>query len=104
MVIDPLEDCIGFERDEGNIHKNWLRHRVTPEEAEDIFFNHPFVSSQDRSHSVREKRFRALGITTQGRRLFLVFTVRRSHIRVVSARDMSRKEIKEFNAYEEKNS
>ena len=36
---DPLESCNGFDWDEANARKNWETHRVTPEEAEDVFFN-----------------------------------------------------------------
>ncbi len=37
----PLDACTELEWDEANAHKNWERHRVTPEEAEDVFFNEP---------------------------------------------------------------
>jgi uncharacterized DUF497 family protein len=37
----PLEACAGFDWDQANAHKNRERHRVTPEEAEDVFFNEP---------------------------------------------------------------
>ena len=43
MAADPLEDCTGFDWDDADAHKNWERHQVTPEEAEDIFFNEPLV-------------------------------------------------------------
>ena len=38
-----LDACSGFEWDEANAHKNWERHRVSPEEAEGVFFNEPLV-------------------------------------------------------------
>ncbi len=93
---DPLESCAGFEWDDENTHKNWERHRVTPEEAEDVFFNEPLVVRSDVRHSSREKRYYALGQTSGGRLLFVVFTIRRSLFRVISARDMNHKE---SNAY-----
>jgi hypothetical protein len=34
---DPLAACTGFDWNEANVTKNWERHRVTPEEAEDLF-------------------------------------------------------------------
>jgi len=89
---DPLSACIGFEWDEDNAHKNWDRHRVTPEEAEDVFFNEPLVIRGDTRHSRQEKRYYALGQTSAGRRLFVAFTIRRSLLRVISVRDMNRKE------------
>jgi len=89
---DPLDACTGFEWDEGNLHKNWERHRVTPQEAEDVFFNEPLVVRSDTPHFRREKRYYALGQTDAGRQLFIAFTLRNSLIRVISARDMNRKE------------
>jgi uncharacterized DUF497 family protein len=48
-------------------------------------------------HSKTEKRFYALGRTDSKRTLFIVFTVRNSLIRVISARDMNRKEREGYN-------
>src|ERR1035441_1354489 len=89
---DPLDACAGFEWDEGNAHKSWERHQVTPEEAEDVFFNEPLVVRSDVRHSKREKRYYALGQTGAGRCLFVAFTIRRSLLRVISVRDMNGKE------------
>jgi hypothetical protein len=47
MAVDPLESCTGFEWDDANSEKNWELHRVTPEEAEDIFFQEPLVMRSD---------------------------------------------------------
>jgi uncharacterized DUF497 family protein len=89
---DPLDGCSGFEWDEGNADKNRERHRVGPEEAEDVFFNEPLVVRSDIRHSRREKRYYALGQTGGGRYLFVAFTIRRSLVRVISTRDMNRRE------------
>ena len=87
-----MENCTGFDWDESNSQKNWDRHGVTPEEAEDIFFHDPLVVRSDVRHSGSERRYFALGQTGAERRLFVAFTVRRSRIRVISVRDMNRKE------------
>jgi uncharacterized protein len=89
---DPLAACTGFEWDDANAHKNWERHRVTPEEAEAVFFNEPLVVRGDVGHSKHEKRYYALGQTDSGRLLFAAFTMRGSRLRVISVRDMNRKE------------
>jgi len=99
-AVDPLENCTGFDWDDANAHKNWERHRVAAEEAEDIFFHEPFVVRSDLRHSTSEKRYYALGRTGAGRRLFVVFTVRRRLIRVISARDMNRNETETYERYE----
>jgi uncharacterized protein len=87
-----LHQCCGFDWDKGNIGKNRLGHNVGPLECEQIFFNNPLVIQDDISHSIAEKRFYALGQTDMKRFLFVVFTVRGDLVRVISARDMSRKE------------
>jgi len=104
VARDPLEECTGFDWDDGNVHKNWERHRVTPEEAEDIFFHAPLVVRSDVARSRKEPRFYALGQTLGGRRLFVAFTVRRRLIRVISVRGMNRSERERYESYEEKDS
>jgi len=104
MIENPLAECVGFDWDEWNSGKIWERHGVTPEEAEDVFFHDPFVLRADRLHSVKEKRYGVLGQTSRGRKLFIAFTVRRKHIRVISARDMNRKENEEYGRHEEEDS
>ena len=98
---DPLDACTGFQWDEGNAHKNWERHRVTPEEAEDVFFNEPLVVRSDIRHSKKERRYYALGQTSAGRYLFVAFTIRGSLFRVISVRDMNRKERDAYAKHEE---
>jgi uncharacterized protein len=94
--VDPLDGCTGFEWDDDNVHKNWDRHRVVPEEAEDVFFHDPLVVRSDLRNSKREKRYFALGQSRMGRMLFVAFTVRRTLIRVISARDMNRNETEAY--------
>jgi uncharacterized DUF497 family protein len=89
---DPLQGCTGFDWDDGNVDKNWDLHRVAFWEAEEVFFNEPLVVGADVAHSNLEDRYLALGRTDGGRLLFLSFTVRRTFIRIISARDMTRRE------------
>lgn len=89
---DPLLACTGFDWDDGNAEKNWELHRVTPEEAEDMFFHEPLVVRGDIRHSRGEKRYYALGQTGRRRLLFSAFTIRKSLIRIMSVRDMNRRE------------
>jgi hypothetical protein len=87
-----LEECTGFQWDEGNADKNLVSHGVTRTESEQVFFNVPLLLAPDRQHSQTEDRYYGLGVTNMGRPLFVVFTVRRDLVRVISARDMSRRE------------
>jgi uncharacterized DUF497 family protein len=97
-VLDDLEQCVGFEWDEGNEGKNWEKHGVTDGEAEEVFFNDPLVAGVDAVHSGQERRDFALGQTDSRRRLFVVFTIRKRLIRVISARDMSPRELRRYRA------
>lgn len=99
---DPLDACTGFDWDDGNTQKNWRQHRVTPEEAEGVFFNDPLVIRGDIRHSKHEKRFFALGQIGGGRYLFVAFTIRRSLVRVISVRDMNRREKEAYAKHETK--
>jgi uncharacterized protein len=91
-----LAECTGFEWDEGNDVKNWLKHDVTPWECEQIFFNRPFLVLPDEKHSLSEPRCYALGMTDAGRLLFVAFTIRGENIRVISAREMTMRERRRY--------
>ncbi len=91
-----LAACTGFQWDEGNIQKNWLKHDVSQGECEEVFFRSPLLVMADEAHSKSEIRFYALGQTEAARGLFLVFAIRGDLIRIISARDMSRDERKEY--------
>ncbi|MCL4460573.1 MAG: BrnT family toxin [Nitrospirae bacterium] len=91
-----LKKCTGFEWDMHNAGKIWQKHGVSPTECEQIYFNRPLVFADDLKHSEEENRFYALGKTDGRRLLFVVFTVRQDKIRVISARDMNRKERKAY--------
>ena len=95
MVI--LEKVTGFDWDDGNSRKN-DRHDVSMAEAEQVFFNAPVLVLPDPAHSEAEPRYHALGKTIDGRRLHVTFTLRSGGklIRVISARDMSKKERKTY--------
>jgi hypothetical protein len=99
-IFNILQKCTGFEWDEHNAEKNRQKHRVTPSESEQIFFNRPLAVANDERHSEKENRLYALGLTDAGRMLFVVFTVRLGKIRVISARDCNRKERKVYQSHE----
>jgi uncharacterized DUF497 family protein len=94
--MDQLAECVGFDWDEGNLLKNWEKHGVSAFECEQVFFNRPLIAAPDEAHSSAELRFYALGQTDASRLLFIAFTIRGRLNRVISARDMSRRERKVF--------
>ena len=101
MDLELLRDCVGFEWDEANAAKIWRKHQVSRSDCEQVFFNRPLVVAGDAKHSEEEVRHYALGITDVVRRLCVVFTIRGDLIRVVSARNMSRRERRIFSDAED---
>jgi uncharacterized DUF497 family protein len=91
-MID-LAPITGFDWDKGNARKN-DKHGVTMAEAEQVFFNQPLLLLADAKHSQSEVRHYALGKCNNDRYLQITFTLRArgTLIRVISARDMNRKE------------
>jgi uncharacterized protein len=88
----------GFDWDSGNARKSVEKHDVTQFEAEQAFFNEPLLIVADERHSQIEPRYHALCKTNDERQLHITFTLRANNtlIRVISARDMHRKERKYY--------
>ncbi len=89
-----LAKISGFNWDAGNARKSEDKHGVSMAEAEKMFFNTPLPILEDAAHSAQEIRIHAFGKTDEGRALHITFTLRKAGtlIRVISARDMHRKE------------
>ena len=81
-----------FDWNLGNLNKNFARHGVNNLEAEEIFTNAPVLILSDEKHLGIEERKLLLGVTNSGRGLAIIFTVRGNKIRIISARDMNKKE------------
>ncbi|MCB1648607.1 MAG: BrnT family toxin [Pseudomonadales bacterium] len=93
----------GFDWDEGNARKNEEKHAVSRAQAEQVFFNQPLLLLADIRHSQSETRIHALGKTDADRYLHITFTLRAEGtlIRVISARDMHRKERERYECTQE---
>ncbi len=91
LIFDKVA---GFDWDVGNVRKSADKHDTSQAEAEQVFFNEPLLIVADEKHGIAEPRFHALGKTDSGRLLHIGFALRGSgrSIRVISARDMHRKE------------
>ncbi|MBU1076821.1 MAG: BrnT family toxin [Spirochaetes bacterium] len=99
-LFDNIE---GFDWDKGNIVKNYIKHKVQWYECEEVFFNDPIVVEKDDVHSISENRYYLLGKTNTGRKLFIIYTLRKNKIRIISARTMSQKERKIYEKHEKEN-
>lgn len=87
-----IQEAYQFQWDKGNIGKN-LKHNVEDKEAEEVFLDENRFIFKDKVHLDGEERFRILGKTQKGRLLFIAFTMRRKKIRIISVRDINRKEV-----------
>ena len=92
MNIYALRGVIGFDWNEANI-KHIAEHDVTPEEAEEVFSDEDNVLDEDIEHSIVEKRFLIIGKTEKARLLYQIFTKWGDKIRVISSRDINKKEV-----------
>ncbi|HUK58981.1 MAG TPA: BrnT family toxin [Stellaceae bacterium] len=82
----------GFDWDAGNALKSEAKHGVTQSEAEQVFLAERVLIIADERHSASASRYHALGQTEDARWLHISFTMRGNRVRVISARDMNRKE------------
>ena len=96
MEFDCLdaESLTGFDWDDGNVYKNEKKHGLNYKRIEEIFFNEPLLIVEDFSHSYNECRCVAFGQDNKNNKIMVVFTVRNNLIRVISAREMTKKEKK----------
>lgn len=93
-----IKQAFEFEWNQGNVGKN-LKHNVKDRESEEVFQDEHRFIFKDKLHSEGEERFRIIGKTKESRLLFIVFTMRDKKIRIISARDINKKEVY---LYEEK--
>lgn len=87
-----IQEPVIFEWDKGNSDKNLIRHKVTNQETEEVFKDEENFIFEDEKHSTVEKRYGLFGRTTKDRLLSIVFTIRKERVRVITARDISRRE------------
>ena len=93
-----LPEPLAFEWDSGNLNKNLIKHNIAKDEAEQAFVNENLIWNDER-HSHEEVRYNLVGLTDADKILFISFTVRKSKVRIISARLADKKERK---IYEEK--
>lgn len=95
LVVD-LSRIKSFEWDKGNLDKSYQKHFITPKESEEVFLDEGLKIIKDVKHSQKEDRLIALGKTFAEKILFVVFIIRKSKIRIISARKINKKERKRY--------
>ncbi|MBM3327049.1 MAG: BrnT family toxin [Calditrichaeota bacterium] len=88
-----------FEWDDKKAKNNLQKHSVSFEEARSVFTSFLSVDFPDEEHSESEERWLKLGPSNGNRLLIISYVERGEHIRVISARAATKREIK---AYEER--
>jgi uncharacterized protein len=77
---------LNFEWDEEKAKTNFKKHRVSFDEAMTVFTDPFSITISDPDHSVDEQRYIDIGSSDKGRVLVIVYTERRSNIRIISCR------------------
>ena len=85
-----------FEWDPAKALSNQKKHDVSFEEATGVFDDDLSSTVLDPDHSVNEFRFLIFGLSKFGKYLVISFTERNDRIRIISARRMSRREIRAY--------
>lgn len=96
MYMKYLPDILKFEWDKGNLDKSYKKHNITHKEAEEVFVSEEFFVVEDIAHSQSEPRYIGLGKTIAEIWLFVVFTIRKDLVRIISARRMHREEVERY--------
>lgn len=81
-----------FEWDAAKARDNEAKHNVTFVEATEVFADSLSSTAPDPDHSLGEERFVIFGRTLGGRYLVVAFTDRGGRLRIISAREMTRRE------------
>jgi uncharacterized protein len=90
--MNNFEEIDGFDWDGGNIEKSLIKHGISCQEAEEIYLDISAIHLEDKKHSIKEKRFAIIGKNFSGKILIAVFTFRKNKIRIISVRDVNKKE------------
>lgn len=85
-----------FEWDDAKAESNESKHGVRFSEAMTVFGDELSVTGYDPGHSVEEDRFLTMGLSIGGRLLVVSHTDRGDVIRIISAREASRRERKDY--------
>jgi uncharacterized DUF497 family protein len=96
-----FKEKIEFDWDEGNLTKNFKKHKINRKSAEQLFFNKEyfFPLGIQTTPQFDEPRFGVLGKDAEGKPLYACFTIRAGKIRIISVRPMSKMERKKYEIF-----
>ena len=87
---------MAFEWDKSKAADNLEKHGISFEEAQTVFDDPLLVDFYDPDHSFDEHRFIIIGISVSGRLLLISYTERSDNIRLISARETTPAERKDY--------
>jgi len=92
-------DKLRFEWDPRKNETNIFKHKISFEEAKTVFLDENAAIANDPDHSDYEERYIIIGFSYSARPLLVCFCEKDdgNTIRIISARKLTRKEIKQFN-------
>jgi uncharacterized DUF497 family protein len=93
---------IAFAWDPEKARNNLQKHGVAFSEAATVFRDRLSVTISDPDHSNVEDRFITIGISASGRLLMVAHTDRENGTRIISARELTRKERKAYEGEKQK--
>lgn len=85
-----------FEWDDNKAKSNDWKHGITFEEAVSVFADPNLLFTEDYKHSYGEEREWAIGEAENGSILVVVFTMRDDCIRIISARNATKREWQQY--------
>jgi uncharacterized protein len=88
--------ALKFEWDPNKAKKNKKKHGMSFDEAATVFFDPLSMNYEDPDHSYEENRYIIIGLSNFGRLLFVSHVERGDIIRIISARELTRKERKQY--------
>ena len=87
---------MAFDWDEEKARTNVIKHGVTFKEAETVFDDRLFVDFFDADHSDDEPRYLIIGRSNANRLLLVSYTERSGKTRIISAREATRRERRDY--------
>jgi uncharacterized DUF497 family protein len=85
-----------FEWDQEKAQSNRDKHRVSFEAAQTVFDDPLYVDFYDPDHSETENRYIIIGTSSVGNILLVSYTERGDIIRIISARQVTKQELKAY--------
>ncbi len=87
---------IRFEWDPNKALENLQKHGVAFEEAATVFGDYLSMTVPDPDHSTQEDRLITVGSSSHNRLLMIAHTERRDSIRIISARELTPRERRQY--------